>query len=387
MHYSQNSSGKYLLFICFIVFTIFTFSHNKLQARTSTDTDDNAMKKLGRLHPQFQNIGRLSKVYTLPFGQQLTFLRGSAVYMGGHSCLSAGHCLSEKNTYFRKLRYYSNLIFPMHYQITFETSTTQKQSYKVERYVVHPAFESMEKSDIAILKLEKEVEHLKGLKPCYEFGTEPFDLPLDNYEHAIQNYNRYPYHLTYVGYGGSGNDTDLLEKFFNSDGKRRAARSILYSSTKKPDNLLYSWPHKSHLFVKSPDENQKPFITSRPPLPFELGLRPGMSGGATFDSFLQFIAINSAINNSYISDKDLLLCITRHFITNWSIPINISLSYASIKIKKRSVALIPFSLLWLCALKKPYAYTGSINVSVPLGPYEDWIEKHRKEFDGKNINH
>ena len=164
MHYSQNSSGKYFLFICFIVFTIFTFSHNKLQARTSTDTDDNAMKKLGRLHPQFQNIGRLSKVYTLPFGQQLILPRGSAVYMGGQSCLSAGHCLSEKNTYFRKLRYYSNLILPMHYQITFETSTTQKQSYKVERYVVHPAFESTEKNDIAILKLEKKVNHLKGLK-------------------------------------------------------------------------------------------------------------------------------------------------------------------------------------------------------------------------------
>jgi hypothetical protein len=100
--------------------------------------------------------------------------------------------------------------FENQYYVRFEIDGKLSDSYHIHQFIIHPEYEKNPNYDIAVLVLDKPVDNLDGLEPCYNFSNkESF-------------YKDYQHLLTYVGYGVRR----LYYDWFNFlDYKRRAVQA------------------------------------------------------------------------------------------------------------------------------------------------------------------
>lgn len=358
---------------------------------------DAAMVALGKADHAFSNVGILSKVYKLPFDQKITQNIGSAVLLDkregscARTCLSAAHCFKDptsRSAKMQKLDHYLNLLIPGYYQVTFESNKEPSYSCIVTKYVVHPEYlAGHDSADIAILCLDKTVPHLAGLAPCYTFRKEIKEIISSN---KSQFYDPRLRALIYVGYGRAGNDSDYLNS--RPDGKRRASLSLLHYFQKDSGNALISIPFKAQ--YRFDEFNLVDLTQQREPMPFEIGRRVGMSGGATLSPLFGLVGINRSACHSDISPIDRLKLKKRQFIKKWDTPISVGLFLSFLHttshnrrpygyITKLSLGLFYFFALSDEILRNNDMYVGTRCTSTAIDTHEEWIEKYREEFENE----
>ena len=399
------------LFLQFILFSTinltYVFSNDeeiniipgfKTLQSTLTDT---AMVALGKADPAFSNVGRLSKVYKLPFDQKITQNIGSSVLLDkregscARTCLSAAHCFENpifRSAKMQKLNHYLNLLIPRYYQVTFESNDESSYSCIVTKYVVHPEYLAGNNgADIAILRLDETVPHLAGLAPCYTFRKEIKEIISSN---ESQFYDPSLRELIYVGYGRAGNDSDYLKS--RPDGKRRASLSLLHYFQKDSGNALISIPFKTQ--CRFDDFNLVDLTQQREPMPFEIGRRVGMSGGATLsphfglNSYLRLVGINRSCCHDDTSPLDKLKCEKIQFRKRWDTPISVGLFLSFLHatshnrrpygyITKFSLGLFYLFTLSDGILRNNDMYVGTRCTSTAIDTHEEWIKKYREVFE------
>ncbi|MES2287784.1 MAG: hypothetical protein V4547_19000 [Bacteroidota bacterium] len=356
---------------------------------------DAAMVALGKADHAFSNVGRLSEVYELPFGQKITLNIGSAVLLDKRegsctrTCLSAAHCVEKptsRSAKMQKLDHYLNLLIPRYYQVTFESNDEPSYSCIVTKYVVHPEYLAGNNgADIAILRLNKTVPHLPGLAPCYTFLSEFKKIVNSN---KSQFYDPRLRALIYVGYGRAGTDSDYLKS--RPDGKRRASLSLLHYFQTDSGNALISIPFKTQ--CRFDEFNLVDLTQQREPMPFEIGRRVGMSGGATISPLFGLVGINRSAYHSDISPIDRLKLEKKQFIKKWDNPICIGLFLSFLHATSHNrrpygyITKFSLGLFYLFALSDEILrnndmYVGTRCTSTAIDIHEEWIKKHREEFE------
>ena len=362
----------------------------KLKTLESTLTDS-AMRALGYADPTFSNVGRLSIVYKLPFGK-ITYDIGSVVLLDKdevssvRTCLSAAHCfeeLTEHSAKMKKFHYYRDILIPKYYEVTFDSDDVPEYSCTVKKYVVHPEYlTGHDSADIAILCLDKAVPHLTGLQPYYTFGSDlEQNINSDQYK-PIRHLLR---QLFYVGYGRSGNDSDYFNS--NPDGKRRASISLLhFCLTDNAGEEIYSIPIKSEFSFKKPNIV---ILNQREPMLFEIGMRSGMSGGATLNHNFALVGINTASAYDDISLLDKVRREKDKFMMEHSTPIKTGIYsfYLHTLLQRKRVFLnigISLTLFILNNLRTNDMYPGARCISTAIEPHKKWIEEWRERFQQKD---
>jgi hypothetical protein len=358
----------------------------KFKTLESTLTDS-AMRTLGYSKPDFSNVGRLSKVYKLPFGK-ITYDIGSVVLLDKdqkssvRTCLSAAHCfeeLKERSAKMKNFYYYMDILIPKYYEVTFESDNVPEYSCTVTKHVMHPEYSTgHDSADIAILCLDKTVPHLTGLQPYYTFRS---DLEQNINSDEYKFFRPLLRQLFYVGYGRSGNDSD----YFNTkpDGKRRASISLLHFCLE--DNVgeeIYSIPIKSKFNFKEPN---LVVLNQREPMLFEIGMRSGMSGGATLNHNLALVGINTASRYQDISSLDKIRREKDKFMKKHATPINVGLYsfYVYTLLGRKRVFLnigISLTMFSLANLRTNDMYPGARCISTAIEPHKKWIEEWRERF-------
>lgn len=249
--------------------------------------------------------------------------KGSAVYIGNGICLTAAHTrLNDLNN-----------------AVRFEINGRKTPLYHVSEVFIHPNHEENEAFDIAMLILDKPVDGLDGLEPCYEFSEEHRYL-LD-YQHL----------LTYIGYGVKLIRNDW---FYIADQKRRALQAYTYGCDTTPTDLgIYSTPYR----------NSNTLTGNRAPIPYEAKSRESMSGGAVIHPRYGLVSIFAGTRNlkynktpSLFISSTLLCCM------------NIALE------------LINDYLCTVRLLNETFVVDTTILWSVPLYPVKDWIEGIRATY-------
>ena len=326
----------YAIFLNFISCTHVYCSDEEIYQRAINQRADEVMVKLAYSNEQYRNVGALYKILKFPCFSPLRIRLGSVAYIGGHSCISSAHCFKEGGDYY----------FTTGYQVSFELSKSEHSFFDIQEYVAHSDYQKDRNADIAMIRLVDCIPSLTGMQPSYMFGKQT-SSSINTYEDA----------LTYVGYGHGGNDGDY---FIFKDNWRRACMSrILDLPTSSFNLLIRSVPYKLNVHVVSGEEV---ILSQRSILKNEFVLRRGMSGGATFCND-KFVGINSGINNEFLSYKDYL---SYNFAMHVSFVIN----------------LFNFSPMYL---RMFHPFVGLVTLSVPLGRYEEWIEKYRAKFDELSI--
>ena len=295
---------------------------------------DAASITLARANPIYCNVGRLY----LRSGKRQNG-NGAAVYLGGVTCVTAAHCLVDEQDKFCEL-----------FDIYFQLNDGRIVQYEIEKAIVHPLYVRNKWYDIAVLKLKKPVVELIGAFVNYAYGKK---------ERIIKK----PPEVTFVGYCRAYSDLGYRHQ---CDFKRRATKSLLFCVGVDPLKMS-AIPHTLDIVEQRTPSLMNCFskvsFVSRPAMPYELGVKSGMSGGGAFERN-ELIGIHVA----YIDDH---------------------MSWFNHRITKN----IPILDSWLDCFRECCAiphlrlpenmYEGQVPVSVPLGAVEDWLEGYRQEFDGE----
>lgn len=246
---------------------------------------------------------------------------------------------------------------------------------------MHPEyFKRHNNADIAILRLDKTVPHLTGLKPYYTFRSDlEKDINLDKHKFNDPLLRQ----LFYVGYGMSGNDSDYFKS--PPDGKRRASFSLLHFFSKDQDNIernIYSIPTKSGFNF---EDAGIVVLNQREQIPFEMGIRPGMSGGATLNRNLSLVGINQSTEYQHTSHLDKTKIKTDKFTEKYSMPIKTGAYsfYLYTLLNKKRVFLnigCGLTIMTLTNLRIRKSYPGTRCISTSIEPHKKWIEEWRKRF-------
>jgi hypothetical protein len=299
-------------------------------AETLTDA---ASIALAHANPVYCNVGRL----WLRTGEILK--NGAAVYLGGRTCVTAAHCLvNESGDVFKS------------FNISFELSNGEIVQYEIAEIIVHPLFLPLKEYDIAVVKLKESVRGLTGALVNYAYGKK---------EMVIRTLPE----MTMVGYCGSYSDLSYRQR---CDFKRRATQSLFFSVESEPIGLL-PIPHRLDIVERREPSLMNCFsevvCVSRPALPYELGIKHGMSGGGTFEGDY-LVGINMAYTDRY---------------EWWFSP------YAKYWIPEIDSWLNCFRYCFdIPHIRLPEnMFEGRVAIVMPLGAVEEWLEEWRRTFDGE----
>lgn len=302
---------------------------------------DESMVDLAYSDDKYKAVGAVYWVLKFPCLSPIRTKIGSVFYAGGHTCISAAHCLVFP--WWNMDRY-----FITGYQVSFELSRGEHTFFDVQEYVVPSDYSKNRKADIALLRLNALISGLCGLELSYVFGKSVYFE-----EESFCPKRPLDYKLTYVGYGHGGNDGDY---FVFKDDQRRACKSaICYVTSGSQDFLILSLPYKLNAFCT--DGNLT--FSHRSTFKDEFVVRPGMSGGPTFYDG-KVVGVNSGVDFVGYSYADICF-----FYVNDCV--------------RSVVNLFNFSSM---SLRKAHPCTGMFTYSVALGGYEEWIGEHRARFDG-----
>ncbi len=183
-------------------------------------SEDGFLVRLSRSNYHYDNVGMLyycDAKLKQPRNSDFRFL-ASVVYIGDGMCLTAAHTHTK--------------LFDMtnrNSAVCFEINRKRTPFYHVVEYFIHPDYEKNYHFDIAVLVLNKPVDGLTGLEPCYDFS-----------QHR-KFYKDNLHLLTYIGYGAK-----LLwnDWFCFTDKKRRATQAYTHSCEVDPNVLgIYSTPY------------------------------------------------------------------------------------------------------------------------------------------------
>ena len=180
---------------------------------------------------------------------------GSAIYIGGRTCLTAAHC---KNPHCPN------------YSVGFETKTQEFTYYNVDHFIVHPEYKSNENYDLAVIILDRPVEGLDSLIINNDFSAEKV---FRDYQHL----------LTYAGYGVKFCWDDWFVST-NDDKRRKRWTCQAYTDfcSVKPKHFgIHATPYGQFNKTKR----------KRPVEKYEIPCRQGMSGGGVFNEENELIAI------------------------------------------------------------------------------------------------
>jgi hypothetical protein len=330
---------------------------------TDTHTPE-AGVRLAHSDPIYNNVGILD-INSMLRG------RATVTYIGGRTCLTSAHCFQGSSakdpSFFRQLffnfMYRYMAWFKPKMRVGFEVDG-KIAYYNVVDYHIHPDYVSRKAHvDLAIIQLDRDVTGVDGLPLSYDFGMkgEEFQSAYE-YRFYKDGGKNIPNHLTYVGYGGER--IDSLSKFDYVYHQRTACQSFLICVSK---NLGVYWlasaGHGVNLYSKNKTEHES---ERRPLLPYETGLRSGMSGGPTFCDG-KVVGINAFDHIVYVDAAYL--------------------KETNLKIYKNSVIQFVNFFLWCLGWNSIAIYPvdqflfGLINVSIPLGPHQKWIEDTKKKYD------
>jgi hypothetical protein len=250
----------------------------------------------------------------------------SVVYIGDGICLTSAHThaklfdMTNKNS-----------------AVCFEIDGKITPFYHVAEYFIHPEYEKNIYFDIAALVLDKPVDGLTGLEPCYAFSEKQW------------GYNGcYAHLLTYVGYG-----VKLLchDWFSFTDYQRRAMQAYTHSCITKSSNLgIYSTPYG----------NSNDFKQKRPLFPYEEKGRAGLSGGAGIHPNFGLVSIieGSAELKGTTNFSTYVYLIFAHTLNFF-------------------IFQIDYYLFPTVFFNTSVINDTSRIQSVPLGPVKDWLEEIR----------
>ncbi|MES2252832.1 MAG: trypsin-like serine protease [Pseudomonadota bacterium] len=296
---------------------------------------DKASLELAHSNRVYDNVGRL----WLRSGKRLNG-NGSVNYLGGLTCVTAAHCVVDENKKFIML-----------FDVFFELADGRIDSYEVESVIVHPSYMTNTLCDIAVLKLKKPVSGLNGALLDYSYGKK---------QEVVSDFPE----VTFVGYCKPYSDVEYRCDF---DQKKRAAKSFLGFTRYHNNELqgLCAFPHRAS--IKRSSYIMSFFVdvwrSSRTAMPYELGIKQGMSGGGAFKDDLM-IGVNMGHN-----DEDAWWFDS--YIEYWIPRIDSWLDYF------RGCCDIPH-------LRFPeHLHEGRVPMVMPLGAVEEWLEGWRQKFDGE----
>lgn len=347
------------LWIIFQAFSV--FSSDDLFADTRTPE---AGVRLAHSNPIYNNVGILSIDSRLCQSATVT-------YIGGRTCLTAAHFFQgsslKDHSFFTQLyrdfMYRYMAWYKPKMRVGFEVDC-KIAYYNVVDYHMHPDYVSGKSHvDLAIIQLDRDVEGLEGVPLCYDFGEKEKEFQ------SVYDDNFYKdggedilNQLTYVGYGGER--IDSLSEFDYVYNQRTACRSFLICVS---ENLGAYWlasaGHGVNFYSRGEAEHES---QRRPLLPYETGLSRGMSGGPTFCGG-SVVGINAFYHNAYVDAAYLKE-------TNLKIYKNYGIQFVNFFcwcVGWNSIATYPVDTFLF----------GMINVSVPLGPYKEWIQDTKTGFD------
>jgi hypothetical protein len=280
---------------------------------------DVSLIELAHSNSHYDNVGTLyySNDLTEKKDESQFRSKASAVYIGDGICLTAAHVRLNN----------------INHAVRFEINGRKTSLYHISEFIIHPNYEENDFFDIAVLVLDKPVDGLDGLAPCYEFSKE--HRYLADYQHL----------LTYIGYGVKliGNDW-----FYCADQKRRALQAYTYGCNINPTKLgIYSTPYR----------NSNTLTGNRATIPYEEKGRESMSGGAVIHSKYGLVSIFAGTKE--LKDRRSLFRYTSLFFICF---INIVLEQ------------IDYYLFPVIFINKTFSSNTSVMWSIPLDPVKDWIE-------------
>lgn len=287
--------------------------------------EDESLIKLAHSNMHYDNVGVLCFCNNpiREMDESKFRSKASAVYIGDGICLTAAHT---------RLKDAQNAVH-------FEINGRRTPLYHVSKVIIHPKYEENDDFDIAMLILDKPVDGLDGLTPCYEFSKEL--RYLKDYQHL----------LTYVAYG-----VKLIHNgwCYSADQKRRALQSYTCGCDTRPKTLgLYS----------SPYGNSNDLKEKRGLIPYEAKCRGAMSGGAVIHPEYGLVSIFAGTKNLRVGAKFSWIAKTLLFCC-----MNAVLEQINDYLFK-----VPL-------LNEAFISDSSVMWSVPLYPVKDWIEEKREIY-------
>ncbi len=282
--------------------------------------------------PIYDNIGKLVRrgsdghIYPL----------GSVVYIKNRICLTAAHCMVNREN--------------IDLSVEFESEGSLK-TYNIIKSRIHGKYVITNLNhDIAILKLDRCVEGIEGKDPYYDYEAK-VDF-IDDVESGINNN---PDILTYVGYGSS--TMVSMEFMVYPKTFRKVCHGYAMQSCR---NFIASGYNRMRSIKTAADiANKTRTWISRDPIYLEVIPTKGMSGGGAFDENDHFIGLISG-ENALSNYKKSLINRVRFLNT---VIVNFRLC-------------LPIPLI-------PYPYfseQGNGMKSASLGYHKDWIEQNISEF-------
>ena len=145
---------------------------------------------------------------------------------------------------------------------------------------------------------------------------------------------------------------------------------------------IYSIPIKSEFSFKKPNIV---ILNQREPMLFEIGMRSGMSGGATLNHNFALVGINTASAYDDISLLDKVRREKDKFMMEHSTPIKTGIYsfYLHTLLQRKRVFLnigISLTLFILNNLRTNDMYPGARCISTAIEPHKKWIEEWRERF-------
>lgn len=283
-------------------------------------------------------VGRLYEVYKYPYRSSETCSPvGSVAYYKDGFCLTSAHCISDDSSWFR---YFDpDWYFKIGYRVSFEIVDGQHTFFNVCTHKTHKEYGAERGyADIALLRLDREIEDFQGAKDVYDF--KPLTSPLCIVGECVEAGAT----LTYVGYGYAGEDLDYCSK---RDVYRRGCQSKL--SAIFDNHLILSMPYQLN-YVALPEKKWR--LEPRARFQNESVVRQGMSGGITLMND-RIVGLNQGISLFYLSYKDYFASILWYCLAYF--------------VNQTTFSSMP-------KLKGSCVYKGLVSMSVMLEPYKGWIE-------------